>query len=67
MASTFKPNGPLSSTDDIKILFTFVSSDRSSYSNDGLSYVHRTTFWIFTQSIDALYDVSMHLMSQDAN
>ena len=31
----------------------FVSSDRNSYSDDGLLYVHKT-FWIFTQSIGAI-------------
>ena len=39
----------------------FISSDRSSYSGDGLLYVYRTTFRIFTQSIDAIDVTSVTL------
>ena len=40
---------------------SIVSSDRSSYSDDGLLYIYRTTFWIFTQSIDAIDVTSVTL------
>ena len=48
----------------IKLAFAFVSSDRSSYSDDGLLYINsrqRPLFQIFTQSIDAIDATSVTL------
>ena len=40
----------------------FISSDRSYYSDDGLSYIYQTHFFqIFTQSLDAIDVASVTL------
>ena len=40
----------------------FISSDRSYYSDDGLSYIYQTHFFhIFTQSLDAIDITSVTL------
>ena len=40
----------------------FISSDRSYYSDDGLSYIYQTHFFqIFTQSLDAIDFTSVTL------
>ena len=63
-------------SENYSIIVIIISSDRSSYSDDGLLYIYpqRQLFQIFTQSIDAIavtsvtlshLTVSMQLISQD--
>ena len=44
-----------------ELFHTFVSSDRSSYSDDVLVYIQRPFFEIFIQSIDAIDVTSVTL------